>query len=275
MDHRFLLAFSIALAGCTEPGDPWYYVEPDATVDDIGASTEALGEIDPGVAQIFSDAGCNACHSGGVALGGLDLSSMAGLVAGGAQAGPAIIACDPDASPLVQVMSGGIDDGTVFVSPMPKGGEQVSDAELQIIKDWIAGGAGLESCNASEAGDDEAGPEARGALSFTDDIMPVFEAYICTTCHANGGSSGGLDVSSVDALMAGGTKAGPAIVPCDPDASPLINVVEGGWTVDAQSVGVMPPFGDMLAPEDIATLRAWIAAGAGLESCGSDSERAP
>ena len=190
---------------------------------------------------------------------------MAGLLAGGAQAGPAIVPCDPEASPLVQAMSGGIDDGEILVSSMPKGGEQVPADVLQVVTDWIATGAGLDACEQADEADGPS-PVVDEDVTFIDDIYPLFEAYICTTCHANAGS-GGLDVSTVDALLAGGTKAGPAVIPCDPDASPLVRVLEGGWSEGAQTVGVMPPFGELMTSDDVSRVRAWIAKGAGVEAC--------
>ena len=269
----FILLFSVAAAACTEPGDPWYYVEPDALSDDVIAQAEELPPIDAAVAEIFADANCEGCHSASLALGGLDISSMSGLLAGGAQAGPSIVPCDPDSSPLIQAMSGGIDEGGIVVSPMPKGGDAVSPEALQVVREWIAEGAGLETCTDDGGAEDEPPTGGDPTLTFDDDIYPLFEAYTCTTCHANGGS-GGLDVSTLDALLAGGTKAGAAVVPCDPDASPLVNVMEGGWSEGSQSVSVMPPFGDPPSSEDIATLRAWIAAGAGVETCEGDDPEA-
>ncbi|MGB0588759.1 MAG: c-type cytochrome domain-containing protein, partial [Myxococcota bacterium] len=271
MDRLIILLFALALTGCTEPGDPWYYVEPEAEDSVEPDAPVALPEIDPAVQQIFTDQGCTSCHGGGLALGGFSVESMAGLVAGGSQAGPSIVACDPDSSPLVQVLEGGIDDGTIFVSAMPKGGSAVPDETVQVVRDWIAAGAGLETCDGGGGGDVTLEPE----LSYEGDILPIFEGSSCMSCHGNGATSGGLDLSTTETLLTGGAKAGPSVIPCDPDASPLVMVVEGGWSSDGMDVGVMPPFGELLATEDIDTIRTWISTGAGQTSCGDGSAEDP
>jgi mono/diheme cytochrome c family protein len=255
----------LALSGCTEPGDPWYYVEPDGPGGVNSDVVEELPEIDPSIQQIFNDHGCVDCHGGSLTLGGLNLTSMGGLVTGGALAGPSIVACDPDASPLVQVLEGGIDDGTIRVSPMPKGGTSLSADTVQSVRDWIAAGAGLETCD-----DDGGGTGPEPEVSFEDDILPIFEGSSCMSCHGNGATSGGLDLSSTESLLTGGAKAGPSVIPCDSSASPLVMVVEEGWSSGDNEVGVMPPFGDLLSNEDVATIRSWIDAGAGQTSCGDD-----
>lgn len=70
---------------------------------------------------------CGACH-GAAAIGGLDLTSYQNAMAGG-KSGPVIIPGDPENSHLIQIQVDGGHPG------------QLSEAELQIIKDWIAAGA--------------------------------------------------------------------------------------------------------------------------------------
>jgi WD40 repeat protein len=76
----------------------------------------------------------------------------------------------------------------------------------------------------------------------------------CTTCHNAEKKKGKLLLTSREAALNGGEN-GAAIVPGDASKSPLANVV----AEDADPH--MPPKGQ-LTPAEIATLKAWIAAGA-------------
>jgi WD40 repeat protein len=83
--------------------------------------------------------------------------------------------------------------------------------------------------------------------------MPILETN-CLRCHNTAKQEGGLLLESFDDLMKGGDEGSP-IVAGDADGSPLIGQVEG------RAKPKMPPKSD-LRPEDIATLRAWVGAGA-------------
>lgn len=135
----------LALAACD--------LEPD-----VGPATHARcmnADGDPGrevsfardIAPIFArDAvGCATCHDPrspnpvGVSLGGLDLTSYATLVAGGARSGPDIVvAGDPCGSVLYLKVS----PGPPFGARMPHDGPPfLPEAELDLVHDWIAEGA--------------------------------------------------------------------------------------------------------------------------------------
>ncbi len=64
-----------------------------------------------------------------------------------------------------------------------------------------------------------------------------------------------LDLRTSETALRGGTR-GPALVPGDPAASLLVQVVAGGGEL------TMPPSGDRLPESDVETLRAWIDSGA-------------
>lgn len=71
----------------------------------------------------------------------------------------------------------------------------------------------------------------------------------CTSCHGANLQTSGLSLASYDAALAGGSR-GPGIVPGDPEASVIVQIMAaGGHPVT-------------LSAEDLATLREWIAAGA-------------
>jgi mono/diheme cytochrome c family protein len=76
----------------------------------------------------------------------------------------------------------------------------------------------------------------------------------CLSCHNPGELKGGLDLTRLQGLQAGG-ETGPIIVPGKPEESPLIKRVASG---------TMPPkkMGKPLDPAEVATLRSWVQAGA-------------
>ena len=94
---------------------------------------------------------------------------------------------------------------------------------------------------------------AVAAPDFARDVMPILETN-CLRCHNTAEQKGGLLLEAYEDLMRGGDDGSP-IVAGQADDSPLIRQVEG------RAKPKMPPKAD-LRPEDIAILRAWIAAGA-------------
>jgi WD40 repeat protein len=96
-------------------------------------------------------------------------------------------------------------------------------------------------------------PAPAAAPEFGRDVMPIFESN-CLRCHNSAEQKGGLLLESYEDLMHGGDDGVP-VVAWNADDSPMIRQVEG------RAKPKMPPKAD-LRPEDIAVLRAWIAAGA-------------
>lgn len=92
-----------------------------------------------------------------------------------------------------------------------------------------------------------------GPPDFSRDVMPIFESN-CLRCHNTAEEKGGLLLESYEDLMRGGDDGVPVVVG-NADDSPIVRQVEG------RAKPKMPPKADLRA-EDIATLRAWIAAGA-------------
>ncbi len=58
---------------------------------------------------------------------------------------------------------------------------------------------------------------------FQKDILPIFQRN-CLRCHALKVKKGGLDLSTPEGVLAGGTS-GPVVVPQQPAASKLYDVV--------------------------------------------------
>lgn len=90
------------------------------------------------------------------------------------------------------------------------------------------------------------------ALSFEKEIRPILKAN-CFDCHGEGEKpKGGLDLRLRRWMVRGG-ESGPAIVPGNAAKSHLIELVRSGE---------MPKREKKLTPQEIATLEAWISAGA-------------
>ena len=115
----------------------------------------------------------------------------------------------------------------------------------------------------SAAEDDRA--DAEGIEFFERAIRPLLVKH-CYECHSSDADElkGGLALDHRAGWQTGG-DSGPAIVPGDPEASPLIEAVKyEGFE--------MPPSG-RLADEDIALLEAWIRRGAPDPRLGEPSSR--
>ncbi|MBV8882136.1 MAG: hypothetical protein JO332_19420 [Planctomycetaceae bacterium] len=79
---------------------------------------------------------CNGCHNPKELKGELDLESYAGLLKGG-ESGPAVVAGKPDESLLLRV----VEQKSKPFMPPPKKAKKLGDAEIAILRDWIAAGA--------------------------------------------------------------------------------------------------------------------------------------
>lgn len=95
-----------------------------------------------------------------------------------------------------------------------------------------------------------------GGVDFFRDIKPILEAN-CASCHSGAKVKGGLRLDTRAAALHGGRGDGPAIVPGDAQASPLVQRITS--TDDEEA---MPAKGDRLKPAEIALLERWIAEGA-------------
>ncbi len=79
-----------------------------------------------GLADSFAQK-CGTCHSSAATLGGLDMSTYEGILAGGIS-GVVVISGDPDGSPLIVIQSRGDHPG------------QFSGEELALVREWIEAG---------------------------------------------------------------------------------------------------------------------------------------
>src|SRR5262245_61187240 len=91
--------------------------------------------------------------------------------------------------------------------------------------------------------------------SFAKQVRPFFAKY-CLECHNAKESKGDLNLETFAALMKGG-KSGPVVEPGKPDESPLVLLPE------RKEKPEMPPkTARQPKPNEVAVLRAWVAAGA-------------
>ncbi|NOY57124.1 MAG: hypothetical protein GXP34_14230 [Actinobacteria bacterium] len=81
-----------------------------------------------GVAAVF-EAACGSCHGGSAPASGLDVTSYAGLLAGGDSGEPGFVAGDADASHVIVKVG----DGSHF--------GKFTDEDLALVKAWIGAGA--------------------------------------------------------------------------------------------------------------------------------------
>ena len=97
---------------------------------------------------------------------------------------------------------------------------------------------------------------AFAAPDFVSDVRPIFATH-CVKCHGAEKQKSGyrLDVKSL--ALTGGEGSAPNILPGKGAASPLVKYLKG----EVEDMK-MPPKGDPLSPAEIATLTAWIDAGA-------------
>jgi len=143
-----LIVWSIVSVGCSDYLDPEVGALNQALCQNMDSNPDQSVSLANDIQPLFarSTAGCLGCHSPtgptptGITIGGLDLTSFETLTAGGGQSSPEsiVIAGQPCDSILLQK----IKPGPPFGSRMPLNGPPFwTDAEIQLLHDWIAEGA--------------------------------------------------------------------------------------------------------------------------------------
>ena len=92
---------------------------------------------------------------------------------------------------------------------------------------------------------------------YTENVQPILKSN-CYRCHAGMNHRGGLKMDSAADLLRGG-KSGADIKPGDPEHSLLITLINHAGPADDPRP--MPPK-SKLSGDDIATITAWVKAGA-------------
>jgi hypothetical protein len=98
-------------------------------------------------------------------------------------------------------------------------------------------------------------PAAAAEISYTRDIKPFLAAY-CAECHNAAKPRSGVSVETYSALVKG---KGSLVVPGQPEKSNLLKSMD-----PATARKIMPPkkYGKKPTADEIAMVKAWIAAGA-------------
>jgi cytochrome c len=112
-------------------------------------------------------------------------------------------------------------------------------------------GLALQSDLGDEQGAEGVALETRQAVSFSEDVMPLFETH-CWECHSEENAELGLKLDTYEGLMLG-SDYGTVLEPGDAAGSLLIDMVESGD---------MPEDGDPVPPEDLEVIKTWIDEGA-------------
>jgi cytochrome c len=93
---------------------------------------------------------------------------------------------------------------------------------------------------------------------YTQKVRPIFVAS-CGKCHLDMNHKGGLSLATKASTLKGG-RSGADVVPGDPTGSLLITLIRHEGPPDDPKP--MPQKADKLSDADIATITAWIKAGA-------------
>src|SRR6059058_3716761 len=73
----------------------------------------------------------------------------------------------------------------------------------------------------------------------------------CAACHSGKLAISGFSVDSLEAVMQGGKKHGPAVIAGRPERSPLVRLLKG-------ELAPRMPVGGELAPDEVASIEGWI-----------------
>ena len=103
-----------------------------------------------------------------------------------------------------------------------------------------------------------ASPLTAAPPNFEDHVGPILDTW-CVDCHRGSRGKNGVALQDHAATMKGGS-AGAIVVPGDPGSSILYLVASH------ERDPVMPPDGDRMSDEELATLRDWIAGGCRMDA---------
>ena len=200
--------------------------------------TTAFGALET---NLFTPS-CATCHGAASHSGGIDLTSFAGVANGKNDEGKSLVVPGKSAESLVY---------SVIVSgQMPPGGAKPAAALIEQLKSWIDAGAGENLALTPSPSTPPAATTPPPALepTYASLAANVFTPN-CVGCHNATRAAHHVRLDDYDALIA----SGDAVVANKPDESELLNQLV---------TGTMPPRGPAATAEQIAAVRAWIAAGA-------------
>ncbi len=229
---------------------------------------------------------CFECHGAEFQDGELRLDIKEDMLAGGDSGNPALVPGEIMESYLMQRIL--MPDRHVDVMP-PRREPRMSAEDIVAIAHWIAQGAQWEAIEeedgeaevaaaeeataaapepappeevAQEAAPEETSPEVVQAstedgIQFATHIWPIFQES-CLECHSESRDQGGLRLDSIEGVMDGGDRYGPAVIAGNAEESPLYQFI----TLPEDHIDFMPASGDPLTESQRTQIRQWIEAGA-------------
>lgn len=208
-------------------------------------------EFQRDVLPIFKGS-CAPCHIT-TTMGELRLDSVGAILRGG-QSGRAVSPGNSSDSLLVKRILGLTD-----APRMPIGGAPLSQAQVQLIRNWIDQNdfSGEDKPEPAEVGPNAGTKTAsRKAASsmFAKEVRPIFAAR-CYACHGPETQQNGLRLDSLAHVLKG-SNYGPVVTPGKSSESRLIR------RLVAKERPQMPYGGPPLSQAEIGTITKWIDAGA-------------
>ena len=97
-------------------------------------------------------------------------------------------------------------------------------------------------------------PGPNPEVSFSKNVLSIFQTYGCTGCH---GGTNGLQLNTVQGILTGGFN-GPAVIPFKADTSIVIRKI----SPNPPFGGRMPQGGNFVTDQDVKVLKDWINQGA-------------
>jgi len=128
---------------------------------------------------------------------------------------------------------------------------EISKAEANLVRANNALAKAKERVLKASGGQTTSDAPGAEAVSFEKEIRPIFEKR-CFACHNAQTSRSGLSLETVESVLAGGIRNGPAAIPRNPDESPLLLYLRG------EKKPPMPLNGEPLKEEQMVLIGNWI-----------------
>ena len=170
-----------------------------------------------------------------------------------------IVAGDPESSLLFQRIS---EDDMIRVMPPSSSGRTLTQQQIQIVRDWIEGGAPWgEDLNETQRADLVQAAERQ--VVFTREVRPILSRN-CFQCHGPDEENRqmGLRLDTPEGFAGDrGNFGGPVVIPGNAADSLLFQRI----TAEAENFR-MPRDREALTADEVETIRLWINQGADWES---------
>ena len=170
-----------------------------------------------------------------------------------------IVAGDPESSLLFQRIS---EDDMIRVMPPSSSGRTLTQQQIQIVRDWIEGGAPWgEDLNETQRADLVQAAERQ--VVFTREVRPILSRN-CFQCHGPDEENRqmGLRLDTPEGFAGDrGNFGGPVVIPGNATDSLLFQRI----TAEAENFR-MPRDREALTADEVETIRLWINQGADWES---------